>query len=249
MIKINKTSGSEPALPPHAQIRETLRQGIASGIHLPTAKLPSEKELMIHFQVSRITVRQALVELEMEGLIYRVTGKGSFVSKPRPVVDLARLQGFGQTVSELGFETINQVIGLVTMVAPDDIAGQLGLEIGSAVIEIRRIRHVNHDPVSLDITYVPIDPGARLSAADLVSRDISEILETDHGITSSHADLHIAPLAADVSVSQALKVAKGAPVLYFERITHTREATPLRVDRIYCRGDSCRYRLHLEHAG
>lgn len=247
-MKKIESSVAGSCLPVHAQIRETLRQGIASGNYLPNAKLPSEKELMIHFQVSRISVRQALDELETEGLIYRVAGKGSFVSKPRPVLDLARLQGFGQAMSELGFETVNQVVGLATVVAPDDIAERLGLEIGAAITEIRRIRHVNHDPVSLDITYLPVDPGARMKAEELSARDISQILEQDHGVAPGHADLHIGTLAADVSASQALKIAKGAPVLYLERLIWTRDGAPLRIDRIYCRGDSFSYRLRIERA-
>lgn len=246
MNKIVDSMSFGRVLPLHAQIRETLRQGIVSGSYLPDDKLPSEKELMVEFGVSRITVRQALGVLEKEGIIYRVTGKGSFVSKPRPIQDLTRLQGFGEAMSDLGFETINQVIGLNECSAPPEIAQQLALGENARVTEIRRLRFVDRAPVSLDVTYVSTALGKRLAGEDLATRDIFLIIENDYGIALGHADLHISTLPADATVSRQLKVRKGAPVLHLQRLTYAKDGTPLEVDRIYYRGDSFSYRLRIE---
>src|SRR5919106_1105120 len=69
-------------LPLHTQIREALRARILDGTYREHAQLPSESELMASYGVSRITVRHALAQLQREGLIFKISGKGTFVSKP-----------------------------------------------------------------------------------------------------------------------------------------------------------------------
>lgn len=232
--------------PLHVQIREALRSQIVDGSYRPNDRLPSEKQLMDRFSVSRITVRQAMGELEKEGAIYRVAGKGSYVAKPRPIQDLRHLQGFGEAMSRLGYETINQVVGLRTLPAPANVAYQLALPADALVTEIRRIRYVDREPVSLDITYVAAALGERLAAEDLATRDIFLILENDYGIALGHADLHISTIAAEEPMTEQLKVAQGAPILLLERVTYAKDGTPLESDRIYYRGDSFSYRLRIE---
>ena len=241
-----------PALPPngrllplHAQIRETLRGQIVSGTYQAHDRLPSEKELMARFGVSRITVRQALGELESEGAIYRLAGKGSYVAKPRPVQDLSRLLGLGEAMSRLGYATSNRVLGLRTLPAPADVALALALPTAASVREIRRLRHVDREPVSLDVTYVASPLGERLAREDLATRDIFAVLENDYGIALGHADLHIGSIAAEPQLAGYLNLPAGAPVLALERLTHTRAGAPLEFDRIYYRGDSFGYRLRI----
>lgn len=232
-------------LPLHAQIRESLRASILDGTLRPHDRLPSEKELMASAGVSRITVRHALGDLEKDGAIYRIAGKGAYVAKPAPVQDLARLQGFGEAMSRLGFETRNQLVGLETLPAPADVALKLGLAPGDPVSEIRRVRHVDQEPVSLDVTYVSVPLGQRLAREDLATRDIFAILENDYGIALGHADLAISTLAAAAPLTEHLRVPTGAPLLHLERLTHAKDGSPLEFDRVYYRGDSFSYRLRI----
>src|SRR4051794_37228933 len=69
--------------PLYVQIKDLLRGRILDGSYQPHQQLPSEAEMIAAFKVSRITVRQALGDLENEGLIFRLHGKGTFVSKPK----------------------------------------------------------------------------------------------------------------------------------------------------------------------
>jgi GntR family transcriptional regulator len=245
---MRRTVNSHPSsreLPLHARISETLRAGIRDGTFRPNDRLPSEKELMASHGVSRITVRHALGELEKEAAIYRIAGKGSYVAKPAPVQDLTRLLGFGEAMSRLGYQTLNQLVGINTLPAPNDIASQLGVPGGTPVSEIRRVRCVDQEPVSLDVTYVTAALGERLAKEDLITRDIFVILESDYGIALGHADLSISTIAARPPLTEHLKVESGSPILHLERLTHTREGTPLEFDRIYYRGDSFSYRLRI----
>ena len=73
-------------LPLHAQVRETIRHRILDGSYAAHAQMPSESQMMAAFGVSRVTIRQALGDLQKEGLIFKVAGKGMPVSSSQPMV-------------------------------------------------------------------------------------------------------------------------------------------------------------------
>lgn len=94
---------SQPPL--YDQVKLQLQ--IQLGEYPPLAQLPSEHELAQRFAVSRITVRQALHQLSLEGVIFKVHGKGAFVSKPNAHQNISQLQGFAEVMSVDGHQIVN----------------------------------------------------------------------------------------------------------------------------------------------
>lgn len=233
-------------LPYYAQIKEILRGRILDGTYKPHQQMPSESEMMEAFKVSRITVRQALGDLQKEGLIFKIHGKGSFVSKTKAFQNLDRLQGFGEAMSRFGFETFNQLLSIKDICANPSIAERLGVEPRSTVVEIKRVRYLNREPISLDVSYLPQTIGERLRKADLATRDIFVILENDYRIPLGNADLHIGAMLADPVLASLLRVEEGSPVLRIERLTFTVEQKPLDFEYLYYRADAFQYRLRIE---
>lgn len=233
-------------LPLYVQIKESLREQIFDGTYSEHERLPSESDLMAEFGVSRITVRQALSDLEGEQLIFKVPGKGAFVARPKPFQQLARLQGFAEAMSALGLETHNRVLGLKLVPADATIADRLKVPEGSPLTEIRRVRHAARQPVSLDITYVRRELGERLAREDLAQRDIFGIIENDFATPLSHADLAINAIVADAQLARLLGVEAGSPILRMERLTWGRDGQPLDFEYLYYRGDSFSYRIRAE---
>ena len=109
-------------IPLYTQIREVLRARILDGTYQPHQQMPSEGDMINLFGVSRITVRQALSDLQNEGLIFRIHGKGTFVSKPKAFQDLGRLQGFGEAMRQMGYETYSKVLSIKTVKAEAQVA-------------------------------------------------------------------------------------------------------------------------------
>ncbi|MCB0153854.1 MAG: GntR family transcriptional regulator, partial [Anaerolineae bacterium] len=70
-------------IPYYIQVKKSILQQIDSGVWQKGTQLPGEPELCRLFDVSRTVIRQALKELEFEGLITREKGKGTFVDEPR----------------------------------------------------------------------------------------------------------------------------------------------------------------------
>ncbi|MBD9517605.1 MULTISPECIES: GntR family transcriptional regulator [Pseudomonadaceae] len=237
-------------VPLYSQLKEVLRTRILDGTYPPLSRMPSEAELGKAFEVSRITVRQALGDLQKEGLIFKIHGKGTFVAKPKAFQNVSTLQGLGESMTQRGYEVINRLRSFKTVPANAQVAARLQVAEGENVVQIKRARLVNRELVSLEITWLPEHVGKRLEKADLVSRDIFLILENDCALPLGHADLAIDAILADAELARALEVQEGSPVMRIERLTHTADGAPLDYEHLYYRGDAFQYRLRIDrHKG
>jgi GntR family transcriptional regulator len=234
--------------PLYEQIKEILRARVLDGTYKPHAQMPSESEMMAAFNVSRITVRQALSDLQNEGLVFRIHGKGTFVAKPKAFQDLGKLQGFGEAMRQMGYETFARVVSMRTVVPSTQVQERLHLTKRARVTELQRLRFLNREPISLDVTYLPVAIGSRLAKEDLASRDVFVILENDYGMSLGHADLQIGSTLADERLAGQLQVEEGSPVLVIERTTHTSDGTPIDYEHLYYRGDAFQYKVRVDRA-
>ncbi|CAM2177037.1 TPA: GntR family transcriptional regulator [Burkholderia cepacia] len=234
------------AAPLYVQIKDTLRARILDGTYAPHSRMPSEHELCAAFGVSRITVRQALGDLQKEGLLFKLHGKGTFVSKPKAFQNVTSLQGFAEAMSSMGYEIVNQVRSVRTVKADRHLATKLNVPEGAPLVEIHRVRLLNREPVSLEQTWVPEALGKRLAGADLATRDIFLVLENDCGIPLGHADVSIDAILADDEIVDALQVEESSPVLRIERLTHDASGAPIDYEYLYFRGDAFQYRLRID---
>lgn len=232
--------------PLYAQIKDALRERILDGTYAPHSQMPSEHELCATFHVSRITVRQALGDLQKEGLIFRLHGKGTFVSKPKAFQNVTSLQGFAEAMSSMGYEIVNQLRSFRVVEADRRQATRLQLQEGAPLVEIHRVRLLNREPISLECTWMPESIGKRLASADLATRDIFLILENDCGVPLGHADVTVDAILADDEIVTALGIEQGAPVLRIERLTHDATGRPIDYEFLYFRGDAFQYRLRID---
>lgn len=232
--------------PLYNQIRDDLLAKIADGTYPPHSQIPSENELGELFNVSRITVRQALTQLQQEGFIFKVHGKGSFISRPKAFQNVSQLQGFAEALTTLGHEVFNQVKFFDFITAPIQVAAKLKLPVGSQVTQIKRVRLLNRQPVSFEITYLPEALGRQLQQVDLVTKDIFLALEDECQTPLGHADLSIDAMLADEELSELLQVQSNAPILRVERLTHNRDGQPIDFEYLYFSGDAFQYRLRID---
>lgn len=231
--------------PLYIQIKDTLKQRILEGIYAPHERLPSESELMAAFKVSRITVRQALRDLHSEGLIFTSQGKGTYASKPKAVQDVHRLEGFGEAMTAKGYETSAQLLSLKEVSPNKDVQDKLQLSTRAKVIEVSRVRHLNGEPVSLDISYFPLDIGTRLVGKDITG-DIFPLLENRLGVQLGGADISLEARCADATVAKHLKLEAGSPVMWVERLTHDVKGRPIDYEYLAFKGDAYRYHFKVE---
>lgn len=242
------SSQADALKPLYARLRDELRGQILDGRLAPLARLPSEHQLIARHRVSRITVRQALNDLQKEGLIVRVHGKGSFVSRPRVAEDVTRLQGLAEAMSRDGHAVHNRALSVRDVPAPAAVAERLRLPARTIVTELATLRYLDREPISLNVSHVPKPIGDRLRKARDPGRDFLDILENDLALVLGHADVEIDAQTANPRLAAALKVKRGSPVLHVQRLVFTRSGQAVLLESIRYRGDAFRYRFHTERA-
>ncbi|ENX21845.1 hypothetical protein F892_01083 [Acinetobacter vivianii] len=240
---VNKVNGERPL---YDQVYQALLQQIVDGIYQIHQQLPSEKELSELFNVSRITIRQALNQLQLEHLIYKIQGKGTFVSAPKSFQNISELQGFAEAMTDLGHEVFNVVKEFRFIPATPHIASKLKISVNSTVVEIKRIRLLNRKPVSFELTYLPEAIGIALQQINLSTRDVFLAIEEDLSIALGHADLNIDATLADEELSELLQVNVHAPLLRVERLTHDHAGHPIDFEYLYFSGECFQYRLRVD---
>lgn len=240
-----KAQARQPGEPLYRVIKAVLKERILSGEYTVGQRLPSENQLMRIFDVSRVTARQALHQLQKERLVVSHQGKGYFVARAKAVQDLSRLQGLGESVADRGFSTHSKVLGFEEVDADERVAAALELEPGSRVCCLKRVRHINGQPVSHDISYFPIDIGRRLKEFDLVQNDVFVLLEDSLGFELGVADLKIEANLADASLAQMLEMEAGTPLLRIERLTLDESGRPVDFEYLHGRGDAYQFRIRV----
>lgn len=235
-------------VPLYLQLEELIRSQIASGVLRPGDPLPAEAELQARFSVSRTTVRQAMANLERDGMISRVQGKGTFISRPRKSQPrLSLLSSFSEEIKRGGRTPGAHVVQLAEIPCPADISDRLGVDEGQPLVLYERVRTVDDKPVGLHTVYLNRQVLQSLPLDRLRADNISlyEIVEKECGLKIGFADEALEAIAADEPLARVLGIPMGFPVVFIERTTFTASEVPFEYCKMYVRGDEFRYRARL----
>ena len=229
-------------LPLYFQLKELLRQEIEGGRWQPGQQIPSETELCEAFGISRTVVRQALRELEYQGLLYREQGKGTFVAQPKISESLMQdLSGFYEDMVGKGLTPVTKVLTQEVQPANKKIANYLQIEPGDKVVVIERLRSVGSEPILLVTTYLPYDICPDLIGEDLSTQSLYALLEKKHGLELSHGRRTIEAVAANQYEAQLLDVEEGAPLVLLDSVSYLRDGSPIEYFHAVHRGDRSRF--------
>lgn len=234
--------------PLYARLREQLKAEILGGRRKPGERLPSEAEMTTEFGVSRITVRQALGDLQKEGLLVKSHGRGSFVAPPPVALELARLEGLSESLSGAGRTVHTRVLALRHSRADSAVATTLGLASGAPVTVIDTLRYLDREPLVVNRSWMPHAVGTRIGRPDLANRDILDILEHDLGLRIGRAELSIGAAAATPYQRRNLRVQAGTALVTLRRLVHDAAGTPVHLEQSAYRADMFSYRLVLDRA-
>lgn len=134
----------------HVQVREYVRSLVSGAA--PGSPAPSERELVHRFGVARMTVRQAMDALVVEGLLERIPGRGTFVARPRRIA--SRLTSFTEEMQRRGMLAESQTLLARREQAGPGVARALNLTEGDAVIHWRRLRRADSVPMCIEDAYL-----------------------------------------------------------------------------------------------
>ena len=208
-------------------IEAELRQRIVRNEWTPGYKLPSEAELMAEFDVSRITVRQALAGLHTTGLIEKVNGKGSFVTRPSDTPDLGPLRGFYESNRARGKRAHGKVVSLRSVRAPAFVARSLRLASDEKVLELTTVRYVDKVAIGYFVIMGREPVMRAVAEADPETNDVMTLLETRLGYRLQEVVSDVSAVPAPATVARHLGIEEGAPLLRMRSTPYDIQGEPL----------------------
>lgn len=225
--------------PKHAQLRDVLADLAVRDLG-PDAAIPSERELMSTYDVSRATVRRAIESLIIDGLLTRIHGKGTFVARPR-LESRLHLASFSQDMRRRGLTPSTVLLGVSADRPPAEVAA--ALELGSADLAWRvdRVRLADGQPIALENGWYPCPALPGLDRQDL-GGSLYQVFDEVYGLVIDAAEQTLWGESAEGATARHLDCPAYTPLLVFRRIS---SAGARRLEYVVSRYRGDRYQIHM----
>jgi len=236
-------------VPRYHQIAQVLRDRIRSGDIAPGARLDNQRRLAEDFDVTLMTLRQALGLLERDHLIVRRHGLGTFVAAPSIDYDILQLRRFAGDLSAKGEHVATRLLGTRFATADRRVAEALRLGPTARVLGLERLRLVDGHPMSLQRSFLPSPIGEEVVRADLASTPLHQVLEFKLGVVITHARETVSAVRLGRREARDLGCRAGEPAFESERVSYNAAGAPIVFDRVFIPGDRFRITRELRYEG
>lgn len=195
----------------YIQLYEIIRKKIENNEWAVESQIPTEQELCKMFNVSRATVRTAILELTRQGFLKRQQGKGTFICKTAISGGLLMITSFRELLFDDSVPFDTRVLAQTVMMPTDDLDLEIEIPQDKRIIYVKRLHTVSNEPVLLQESYIPHHICPLLLEEDLINSSLFEIFEKKCGIkiTKIKTFFELASLKEDES--RLLKLAEGSP--------------------------------------
>jgi GntR family transcriptional regulator len=237
------------SVPMYRQLEALLREQIERGELKAGERIPSEVQLCERWAISRITTRQALAELERDGLLERVPGKGTFVRRPQSqVTRLTRLSGFGEDMVALGLEPGYETLKASRGPVPEEVLSRLQITRAKAYV-VERTLLADGEPIGIHTSYLPLwligqATEGSFSREALTRGSLYRVIEST-GVRLKRADEIVEPAIAGEEEARRLGVKEGELVLRVKRTVYDSGERPVEYVILTYRADLYTYRIQL----
>jgi GntR family transcriptional regulator len=207
----------------------------------PHEKLPTERELADEFEISRLTVRRALDQLESDGVVYRVQGAGTFVSENR-IAKSFELTSFSEDMRARRLKPGSLSVSVETIPAGPRIGYALKLSPAEPVVHIQRVRTADDSPMCFENSYLP-DSLVPDLASRLGDDSLYEVLDAQFSLRLDRAEQVINATVLEPDVASLLLVPPFSPSFLVTRTGYDRRGRPIEFAETLYRGDRYSYEL------
>jgi GntR family transcriptional regulator len=240
MFMLERTSAHidrRSPIPFYFQLKQLIRDEITGKHWLPGERIPSEHALCGHFAVSRTTVRQALAELESEGLLVKEKGRGTFVAEPRSSSWLLQSShGFHDEATRAGRRVTSRVLRRELEPLPQWAARALDLPAGATGVTLERLRSVDGELVMYVESHLLEDLADVVLETELESGSLYGAL-SQHGVEVSGGRRVVEATTARDELASLLEIEPGAAVLQVQAVSWDAGLRPFECYRAWHRSD------------
>lgn len=253
-VKPKDRTKSREAIPLYRRLEYHLRNQILSGQLEPGEQMPTQDELVQTYGMSKITVRNALAQLEAEDLIVRSPGRGTFVSKNIPVKkQFIVTGGVYDIVSDAKrFEArtldVRKVLLSETR-SPRILSNFIGIASHELVGLVRRIRLLKGVAIYFLENFLPVQYLEYLSAKELNEKPLLNILKEKAGLNIAKGEMYIEAVPADPDVADILQCQVFDPLILMQVYYWLSSGEPFEMVNLYMRHDYFKYKVELDAKG
>jgi len=235
----------ETPIPMYFQLKNIILNEMKSGNLAQGDVLPTELEFGQMFNLSRTTIRQAIVELVSEGYLYRVKGKGTFVAKPKLVQDFMRkIESYNEQMARLNLTPKTKVILNRRIKASKEIAENLNVRKGDEVVHLKRLRYANDEPIVVLDTYLIIECKNILNM-DMEKKGLYDYLSLHQKTKISRVVRQFEAVGASKEQSNYLQIKTGHPVQLVTTVGFNADGKPVEFSIANYRGDKNKFVVEL----
>lgn len=230
----------ETGVPKYIQISNWLMEMIQKGRYAVSDKLPSESKLSELFRVNRNTVRQAISDLVVKGLVQKKNGVGSFVISRafQPVkYTLQHISSFTDDMIRMGIVPQTRLIKKSVIEAPPDVAEKLMLGKEKLVILTERLRLGNRIPLVIERSYLPHKEYKAILKMRL-SGSLYHLLTKKFRVVLHRSIQTFRAVALSAKDAKLLGLPPRSPVIFLESVIYDSKNIPVEVLHAFHRGDN-----------
>ncbi|MBO0721407.1 MAG: GntR family transcriptional regulator [Blastocatellia bacterium] len=231
-------------VPLYHQLKTILLEQIRSGKMKPNDRLPAEDELAASYGVSKATVRQALNEMALAGVLRREQGRGTFVAEPKLAQGPRELTSFTEEMNNLGLRPSSKILIHDVIEAEADVAEKLKIDKGASVVRLKRLRLADDKPMGIQTAYIPLELAPGLAEENFAEASLYSVLERKYGLSPVRAQETYFAVLPEHDEAVRLKVAATSPGIAAERISFLASGRALELVYSIMRGD--RYKIVLD---
>lgn len=229
-------------VPLYYQVKQTILSEIKNGNAQIGNILPTEEQYCSVYNISRTTIRQAITELVNEGWLYRVKGKGTFISSNTNTVytNLSNMYtSYMESVGKTNRKATMNVSSIEIIDVPENIAKELGIHSGDKIIKVCRFLKASDTItgfVESFLRYPLCDQ--TLDAKRFETHSMYLILSEKPETEIKKVDRHIFAKTADNNYAQILKMIKGDPILYVTNHGYSKQSNECIIyEQVYYNGN------------
>lgn len=231
--------------PLYQQIYDSIKKRIENDYYKKDELLPSELDLQKEYNVSRITVRRALQELEFAGLVYKVHGKGTFVESKKTYSNLVGASSFSAEASSIGERSSSIILDFKEEKSSMIVSEYLQIPVDSDIYFLKRLRLKNGKIVGLHETYISKLDGFTIDEEEINEKTSIYNLYEKKGFKISRATETIESKMPNRQTKTELFMKDGEPVFIRERITYIENDIPIEFSINTYRADMYKYVINL----
>ena len=238
---MRKTSNRRGPVPIYAKIYDQVRSRIRSGELKIGDRIESERQLAARHKVSLMTARHAVASLELDGLVERRRGSGTYVSAPR--INWNRLHSFTEEMAARGISCSSRLLSATVARAGEDTAAHLGVNAGAALARIERLRLGDSEPLGVEDCLLPLDRFPLLLNHRFESASLFQILEREYHVRIARAEETVEAREAGKRIGGLLGISAASPVLYLIQVLSDTHSRPIAVASAWYRADRHHFKI------